>query len=357
MHIRWIITFAIVATMGVNIRLANAQVYTPKSADEVVASWPNIINDSTEQTTNLTFIAQLIHQGQYPGQSSQSYGRAKALLKPFIEQNEFNPQAWYLWARVLQHQHHFDQAQQALRRVLENDPTNINSWLLKANIHLVSNQPEQAKQACLQLLGKADMFTVSTCALEASSYQNKLRSSYQQLLNIKQQTEINDEASRLWVTQILADMAVRLDNPKQAALLLANDDLLSMPLSYLVQWADVQLSLQHYQAVLSQLTRVAEQQNFIDDALLLRLSIAEKRASATPATTWKQQFTRRVALRERRQDQSHASDLARFYMDVSPNQQKAQYWARINWQDAKLVADKHLLDRAQMPETYLPTGQ
>ncbi|WP_416307317.1 tetratricopeptide repeat protein [Neptunicella sp. SCSIO 80796] len=337
--------------MVLPLKWVQAQSYIPQNGDELVASWP-VADKGIKQTTDLAYIAQLIDQGQYPGQSSQSYGRAKALLKPFIEQTQFNPQAWYLWARVLQHQHHFEQAQQALQRILNDDPTNINSWLLKANIHLVSNQPQQAKQACLQLLGKADMLTVSTCALEASSYQDKLLSSYQQLLAIKQQTNFDDLSTQLWVTQILADMAVRLNKLAEAAVLLDNQDLQKLPLSYLVQWADVQLSLNHHRQVLEQLGKVVQKNSFMDDALLLRLAIAEKRESSGQDTTWSSRFSRRVTLRELRQDESHAADLARFYMDVTPNPQKAQYWAKMNWRDAKLVADKKLLERARLPETY-----
>lgn len=55
----------------------------------------------------------------------------------------------------------------------------------------------------------------------------------------------------------------------------------------------------------------------------------------------------RVSLREIRQDTFHASELAKYYINIQPNPDKALYWANINWQQAKMSMDQQLLKDAQ----------
>jgi len=79
---------------------------------------------------------------------------------------------------------------------------------------------------------------------------------------------------------------------------------------------------------------------------LLRLAIAEKKLNKT-GKKWQNLMAQRVTLREVRKDTFHASDLAKYYLDVQPNRDKALYWAHINWQQAKMSADEQLLIQAQ----------
>jgi hypothetical protein len=333
--------------------LVGAVGHVPAGPNTIVASWPapDIMQDDN---SDLAFIASLIEQGQYPGQANLNYGRAKALLQPLLAKAQFDPQVWYLWARVLQYQHQFTQAQAALDLVLRHQPAHVNSLLLKANIHLVLDQPQQARQTCLQLLAQTDILLVSTCALEAASYQGKLSASYQQLTKLREQFSVEDKTSQLWMAQVLADMAVRLGKLTEAQQLLARADLPTLPLSYIVQWADVQLALGNYASVNRYLSDIVKGSNFVDDALLLRLAIAEKHLSLDNDSPWQKQTSARVEIREQRQDSSHAADLARFYIEVSPDPVKAEYWASLNWQFAKLPADAQLLRQASTMQNNWP---
>lgn len=58
-------------------------------------------------------------------------------------------------------------------------------------------------------------------------------------------------------------------------------------------------------------------------------------------------MSKRVELRELRQDTFHASDLALYYLSIDKQTEKALYWANINWHQAKLDADKQLLSQAK----------
>ena len=112
-----------------------------------------------------------------------------------------------------------------------------------------------------------------------------------------------------------------------------------------MQWADVNLALQNNQVVIDELTPLVSTSSQADDSLLVRLAMAEKKIATT--THWQTQVRERIALREQRDDQAHAADLAMYYLDIAPDSIKALYWAERNWQQAREASDKNLLVRAQ----------
>ncbi|KXI27278.1 tetratricopeptide repeat protein [Paraglaciecola hydrolytica] len=340
---------------------SQARPYTPTSQQQIVASW----DSQTELQTQDMDLSQRIdkanwhiQQGQYAGQANKHYGRARALLAPLfddnhnliaVEQSSFKKsQLNAMWARVLQHQHQFVLAQQLLDQAISLDPKNTNAILLKANVLLAQGSFEQSRQVCTQLLGAADLVITTACVLEANANLDKLTSSYQQL-----RTLLNNRAAHQqqdWLVQLAADMALRLAQPQAAAQWLElalnqEQPLTNKPLSFIVLWADVQLALQQDDKVLSVLATIVQHAGFKDDALLLRLSLAEK---TTSSQYWQNLLAERIELRLARQDSYHSAELARYYLDIQPNAEQALHWAQINWQKAKLPDDKNLLDRALM---------
>jgi len=141
-------------------------------------------------------------------------------------------------------------------------------------------------------------------------------------------------------------MSYRLGNYKQALSHLQSVDLVNAPVSLIVLWADVHLALAQHTDVLNTLSALLPDKNNLEDAILLRLAIAEKKLNKT-GKKWQNLMAQRVTLRELRKDTFHASDLAKYYLDVQPNRDKALYWAHINWQQAKMSADEQLLIQAQ----------
>jgi tetratricopeptide (TPR) repeat protein len=317
--------------------------YTPKDNNEVVATW-KVFND-TDQQMSLDYISDFIEQGQYPGEADYRYGRAKAWLQTKMANASPNAQTYYLYARVLQHQHQFDRALKALDRAIELKPTAVNSWLLKANIHLVQGDIVAARQACLTLIGKADILLISTCALEVASQNGKLAESYQELARLYRLYQPANEPEKTWLVQILADMALKQDLAEAALGYLDQANMDNAPVSLLALWSDVQLSLNQHQVVYDKLSNVIEQHPVQDDALLLRLAIAEKYLGNT--VKWQWAFAQRVKLREQRHDSLHASDLAQYYLKVDVQPKKALYWAKINWQVARQTNDRMLLEQAK----------
>jgi predicted Zn-dependent protease len=341
---------------------ASATPYKPLNQNQIVATWD--VGAANKENTlplkqQLEKAAWHIQQGQFAGQANKHYGRARALLSPLFTDNRasiltqenttIQSYALYLWARVLQHQHQFAQALQFLDQSIVLNQNNNAAVLLKANVLLTQGKLVESKQTCAQLLGKADLLLTTACVLEVMANQNQLESSYKQLSQLlSRQSLVNKQPEQDWLIQLVAEMASRLNKNEEAEQWLATSlpnkqSLASKPLSFIVLWADVQLSLHHQQTVLSQLAHVVEQAGFKDDALLTRLSLAEK---STPNRNWQKLLAERIELRIARHDKFHSADLARYYLDISPDPKLALYWAKINWQQARLNDDKQLLDRA-----------
>jgi hypothetical protein len=345
----------------------HAAPHTPQANDEIIAHWAAPKNDALQSlktasrlqpndpATIVTLANTYLAQAAQPGQS-RFYGLAQAALKPLIEKsssettdaknNSADKNLWLAWAQVQQHQHNFGVAQDAIAKVLQADPTNITANLLVARIYVIQEKPLAARNACLKLLGSADLLTVTACSLEANSYlhPDDLKNTYEQLSDlIKHQGLPNDERAN-WLIQLLADLAMRSDNPEAAESWLAQR-LDNASVNYLAQWADAQLALNNSSAVLDHLTSIVKTAPEMDDALLLRLALAEKKIGKQ--TQWQTQLTERVILREQRQDTLHASELAIYYLDISPNAQKALYWAKTNFVNTREYNDKKLLTRAE----------
>ncbi|GGY82773.1 hypothetical protein GCM10011613_29520 [Cellvibrio zantedeschiae] len=335
----------------------NAAPYTPQSNDEIIARWPATANDKFQslkaashlQPDNPQTVTALanayLEQAAQPGQS-RFYGLAQAALKPLIEKNIPDKNVWLAWAQVQQHQHNFFIAQNAIAKVLEQDPTNINANLLAARIYVIQDKSAAARNACLKILGTADLLTVTACSLEANSYlhPNDLKNTYQQLADmVKREGLPNDERAN-WIIQLLADLALRNQQPAVGEEWL-EIRLTNASVNYLAQWADVKLALHNPQAVLVRLAPIVKSAMEMDDALLLRLALAEKELGLKPE--WQTQLAERVSLREQRQDSLHASELAIYYLDLAPDAKKALFWAETNFANTREYNDKNLLARAK----------
>jgi tetratricopeptide (TPR) repeat protein len=315
--------------------------YVPKSDQSVVASWT--VPKPAQQPK--IFIAQLLNDASQPGLASRYYGRASALLKPLLAADSNDLELQFYSATVLQHYHQFNKAQQLLSQILQGQSNNVAAWLMKANIHMVQGQLDAAQQACLQILGQGSLFLSTACVLEVSAEHGQVVQSYQQLQNIVKVAGNIPLEQHIWLKQILADLAHRQHLPQQALQHLSGYPLEQAPVSYLALWADIYLAQKQGHIVLETLGPIVEASDSFDDALLLRLTLAEQVTNSINKI-WQQRLTQRIEIRLQRNDTAHAADIARYYLDIFPDPVKALHWANINWQQAKLKSDERLLKRA-----------
>ena len=326
----------------------------PSSADTVIAAWPASRSMPVQEAQLATrmrpadphAVAQLanayLRDAALPGQS-RFYGLAQAALQPLIDHADSNADIWLAWAQVQQHQHAFTDALAALEKVTQLQPDNINAHLLTARIFLIQDNADAARQACLKLLGNADLLTAGGCALEVTSLQGDLAQSYQQLASLVEREQLPQDERGPWLAQILADMALRLKDPLAAERWLNTQPKDNASVNFLSQWGDVQLALGQPEKVLQTLEPIVQNAADVDDALLLRLALAEKKIGGEQ---WRGKLRERITLREQRMDNQHANEIARYYLDIDPQPQQALYWAQINWQNAREYGDRELLERA-----------
>ena len=315
---------------------AVAEPFTPADNDVIAKAQAT----NTAQLNQAELMA-LLSQSQQVGKTELRQGLLKNQLQQRYAESA-SPQLGYMYARVLQREHQFSKALAITETVLQNDPNHINTHLLRANMLMVQGEFKAAKKQCLKLIGLTTMDVVNTCTLDVLSQDGQLPQSYQSLKNSIVSNKQSDDTRH-----VLAEMALRLNKPEAALKHIQSIPLTNAPVSLVVLWADIQLAQENYQTVLNTLpTLVADEQN-LEDALLLRLAIAELNNNAQSPSQWQTLMAQRVALRELRQDRFHASDLAHYYLDINKQPEKALYWAQINWQQAKLDADQQLLSRAQ----------
>ncbi len=333
--------------------------YSPME-DEIVASWKltDIKQGNSEnrgRIPSLENVREHLSLAQFTGQADIHQSQARSMLGELAVTHQLNPEYWYLYARSLQHQHQFNAALGALDKATEMTPNFPSAWLLKANIHLAQSNTIAAKNACSQIIGKVSLAVFSTCVLEVTSYQGKLEESYEQLSKLASRgsNAFNETQESFWQTQILADMALRLGRVDEANTWLAQQlvsaKLADTHISFITLWADVQMELGEYSNVLGALGDIVKQARFKDDALLIRLAMAEKKVypvnqlSSQKARYWQQLAAQRINLRVNRQDSFHAADITKYFLFIEPSPEKALKWAKVNYQQAQLFEDKELL--------------
>lgn len=282
-----------------------------------------------------------LHQARQPGWS-RYFDKAQQLL-----QSTDLPSSvlyWQALADSAQQQHQFPTALQYLAKLQAIEPGNINAVLMAHRIYLVQNNPSAAQKECHKLIGQQELFLLSLCSLEVAGRQGKTKDSYKALQLLARQWQVLPLPQQQWLVAVLAEQAEMLQQPEQARAwleLLLQPQVSDAPLPLWVKWAD--LTLPEQPELVYQKLQLLHQHQSLEDALLLRLALAEQRGGKTQ---YQQQMQERVLLRELRQDRLHSADLAHYYLRLKPDAVKALYYARLNYQQAQEPDDKILLTQA-----------
>lgn len=327
-----------------------SQVYRPID-NQVVASWDTSqpINNTRMSLENVEWHLQ---QSQFAGASNVHLRQASLMLDKLQATQADKPEYWYYTARVLEHQHQFSAALNALDKALALDTNFASAWLMKSNVLLIMGQNELAKKTCLSLMGLANIDMVLACTLQTAKGEEQVKQAYKQLLPIVNRVHNDNDktqVSNIWLVQLAADMASQQGLNQQAADWMNFLALEKSPISYMSQWADTQLVLGHHQNVLNRLGAIVQQAGYQDDALLMRLAMAEIKLESDTNTPkkWQKAAQNRVTLRLQRNDTYHAADLSRFYLYIQPNPEQALFWAQQNLLQSQSHEDHALLIAAE----------
>ncbi|MEI8595372.1 tetratricopeptide repeat protein [Photobacterium sp. Hal280] len=317
-----------------------AKPYLPDNQDAALLTVPEL----TVKSATLEDIRALIDTAQRPSGSVDGFSLADALIQPHLTATP-SPEALYLWARIQQHQHDFKGAELTLMRLLAQQPDHAGARLLLASVQTIQGKFGQARQSCLQLISQSSALVAAACALDnnfqqAKSGESRVQS-YRELQSVAARYPSQSQEESVWLMQILAGMALALNRPEEALDHLSLPVDSQRPISYLSLWADAQLAQDNPQAVLKTLADIASRTGATDDNLLLKLALAEQMTGTFQH--WQVRCLNRITLREQRQDTTHASLLASYYLLLGDRPDKALFWAKINWQQNRLLSDRQLL--------------
>lgn len=324
--------------------LASNDPFVPTDPDVVIEKWS--VYPTTEHPKDR--IALLLSDAKYPG-NSHYYAQAAILITANKKALLYNDQHLYYEAITKQYYHQFGQSASILETLLMNYPRHINARLLLTNVYSAMGKFDLARSMCETLIGKAQSILVAACVLNIDAQEGgieQIEKSLSSLSALAENYPTNDRETEIYVDEIRASMATQIHDFTQAKQILRQHENETAPVSYWVLWADTQLALNQAPAVLDILGKVVSNTTNQDDALLLRLAIAEKQTN-TGSTQWISKIKERIVLRELRQDREHAFDIALYYLELEGDLDTAYKWAKLNWQQAKYTEDANLLARIE----------
>ncbi len=281
------------------------------------------------------------------------YGYAEALLMPWLEVQNEQPDALVLRATILQNRHDFQAALTDLKTALQLNPRLPQAWLTLAAVYEVQGDYPSALRSCLALARFSASLTATTCINSAMSLSGQAQPSYEQLAAAITDAQ-GDSEELTWTYTVLAELAERLDLVKEA------DGWYQKALSQnhrsiylLTSYADFLLDHNRPNKVIDLL-----QGETRADTLLLRLTLAEQQLQHKDFDQHANLIKDRVAAAKARGDTVHQGDEARFTLHVLKDAETALNLATRNWAVQKEPRDARILLEAAIaakkPDAALP---
>jgi Tfp pilus assembly protein PilF len=270
----------------------------------------------------------------------RAYGYAQAALGQWWTMDPAPPPVLVMRARILQFRHEFDAALAQLEPALRSDQFDADAWLLFANIQQVRGNVRGARAACLKLIPLADPLVGATCAASTAALGGRPRQGEQLLAQALSESTGASASERAWAWTTLAETRARLGETATAetafkqALILAPNDVYTR-----AAYADLLLDLDRARDVRALLSADAAQA----DATLLRVAIAAQRNADADAAALSAILSQRFTEARARGDQTHQREQARFVLVVQRDPARALDLARSNFAVQREPADARIL--------------
>ncbi|MCW8107459.1 hypothetical protein OPS25_02940 [Alteromonas ponticola] len=346
MRKKWRLVICFIVSSGTALgNSANSkEVHYPED-DKIIAEWAVIKNENLTAKQAID----LLDKAAKLNSSAIFEIHAKQTLEQLENMGTLEPDALFLKAKLLQREHQFTDSKATLTQLLEFSPNYVGAHLLMASVLINQGNYNEAALHCQRIVGQVNYVIAMTCLFETKFEKQPSDKLYRQLLKISRLSNLTASDFIQWNAEVLAYMAYTLNQPLLAIKHLANINLEFAPISLIALWADAHMAIGDSAKVLCQLEEWIHHPENVDDAILLRLALAEK--STRTSHKWQGLLAQRVQHREWRDDFQHAGQLAQYYMLIKPNKQKAQKFARKNWQYAKSAEDRRLLETAEKWES------
>jgi tetratricopeptide (TPR) repeat protein len=259
----------------------------------------------------------------------RALGQAESLLEPYKKMN--TPEILMYRASILQSNHKFDEAKLLLQEILKKIPNQADSVLMLSSINLVQGRFDDARKECDGIRDMGLMVIRFACMGQVDDMTGKIASSRDTLFQLSQVNGGLDAGQLRWLNLILADIALRLNDPVLAKSVFEQLDMTTAP--SLTARADWLLDHRDWKEAKNLLESHRD-----NDALLVRLVISEVQLKSPNAQADFQMLGERMQNWVDRGETAHQREQAMYALMQNPPQ-LALDLARSNWQKQRETAD------------------
>jgi len=267
-------------------------------------------------------------------------GQAEAALLPFWAAEDPPPATLTLRATLRQSQHDFEGALADLDVVVRKTPGDTQAWLTRAVVRTVLARYDEARADCTEVAKGASRLVTAVCVESIVSVTGDAKGAYARLAAAAREARASrvSAGELAWAESTLGELAVRASSPAEGrahfrAALEAD------PGDAYVLGALSDLDIDTGQAA-DVVTRLAGREE--NDALLLRLALAEKAVGAKAAAAHVSELGARFHASALRGDVVHRREEARFRLWLEGDAEAALVLAEENWKVQREVADARI---------------
>lgn len=328
-----------------------------RASDPVARELRGLREKLTQSPSNLGLALQVARRYIKIGRAESDpryFGYTQAALQPWWDRPEPPAEVLVLRATLRQNRHDFENALQDLTKALAQDPRNAQAWLTRAVILEVQGRYPEALRSCLPLMNLADTLLATACMSSAASLSGHAGKSYELLLRTLESSKTTNLEVRLWALTLLAEIAVRMGNPKAAEHHFKEALSLGSRNAYLLTaYADLLLDQKRFEEV-----EMLLRDEIRIDGLLLRLTLSEHELGSAQFPDHLETLKARYAASRQRGDTVHQGEEARFTLHLLNGPKEALRLAQANWavqrepRDARILLESALA--AQDPAAAQP---
>jgi len=143
-------------------------------------------------------------------------GRAMAVIEPWMRAPAPPISIALLHATVQQSRHFFSESRKELGEILARDPDSAQAWLTLATVAMVQGDMDGANRACVKLANTGGDFMGMVCTASLRMLTGKAKQAYALLTLVEDPGPKAPPAIKAWIEGLMADTAIRLDQPQLA---------------------------------------------------------------------------------------------------------------------------------------------
>jgi tetratricopeptide (TPR) repeat protein len=274
-------------------------------------------------------------------------GRAQAALAPWwFRPAPADDEVLRLRAMLRQARHDFDGALADLERLVARSPLDAQAHLVQAGLLALRGQPDRARASCQALAPLVSPLTVSTCLAPIDAAAGRTSEAAVALERALAAAGESVDSERAWGLSVLGEIRFWAGDLPAAERALRRSLALDSGDRYTrAVLADVLLDAGRSADVRPVLAAVDPDAR--DEALLLRLAIAERRLGGASAQPLADELRARFAAERRRGEDVHGREEARFLLEVDARPAAALAAATRNWHVQREYWDARVLREAR----------